>query len=139
PKKLFLISGNQLEINYLNFVADEMDEDFQAIINLEINEHLPVHSKPEIKARISKPDYVKKVTKMLHHIQMGNIYEANFCQEFFAENALIHPLHTYLKLNVISSPPFAVFLKMTDLFLMSASPERFVRKQGKKIISQPIK
>lgn len=76
---------------------------------------------------------------MLYHIQMGDIYEANFCQEFYAENTVIHPLETYLKLNAISSSPFAVFLKLTDLFLLSASPERFIRKQGNKIISQPIK
>lgn len=70
---------------------------------------------------------------------MGDIYEANFCQEFYAENAVINPLERYLKLNAISSPPFAVFLKLTDLYLLSASPERFIRKQDNKIISQPIK
>lgn len=139
PKKLFFLNGNQLEVSYLNFVADEMEEDLHAIKNFKIEAHPPVSKVPEIKARIPKPDYFKKVSQMLYHIQMGDIYEANFCQEFYAENTIIHPLETYLKLNTISSPPFAVFLKLTNLFLLSASPERFIRKQGNKIISQPIK
>jgi para-aminobenzoate synthetase component 1 len=33
---------------------------------------------------------------MLVHIQQGNIYEANFCMEFFAENATINPLINFL-------------------------------------------
>jgi para-aminobenzoate synthetase component 1 len=139
PKKLFFLNGTQLEISYLNLVADEMEEDFQAIKDFKLEKQARVPKVPEIKARIPKEDYLKKVSSMLHHIQMGDIYEANFCQEFFAENADIHPLETYLKLNAISTPPFAVFLKLTDLFLLSASPERFIRKEGNKIISQPIK
>jgi para-aminobenzoate synthetase component I len=139
PKKLFFLNGNHLELSYLNLVADEMESDLQAIKNYKVEGHPSVSEVPEIKARISKPDYLKKVTQMLHHIQMGDIYEANFCQEFYAEDAKIQPVETYLKLNAISSPPFAVFLKLTDLYLLSASPERFIRKEGKKIISQPIK
>lgn len=76
---------------------------------------------------------------MLEHIHRGDIYEANFCMEFFAENAVIHPTEIFQKLNAISTPPFAVFLKNNQQFLCSASPERYLRKQGSKIISQPIK
>jgi para-aminobenzoate synthetase component 1 len=60
---------------------------------------------------------------MLHHIQQGDLYEANFCMEFYAENAIIDPLDKFLKLNEISQPPFAVFLKQSPI-LLSASPER---------------
>src|SRR5690606_11612821 len=73
------------------------------------------------------------------HIHRGDVYEANFCQEFYALNAVIDPVQTYNKLNSISKPPFATFLKMDDKYLLSASPERYLKKEGKKIISQPIK
>jgi len=76
---------------------------------------------------------------MLSHIHRGDIYEANFCQEFYAEEALIHPLEIYTKLNAISKTPFAAFLKFNDKYLLSASPERYIKKNGNKIISQPIK
>ena len=43
---------------------------------------------------------------MLEHIHRGDIYEANFCMEFYAKNAQIEPLEIYQKLNAISEPPF---------------------------------
>ena len=76
---------------------------------------------------------------MLAHIHRGDIYEANFCQEFYAENTTINPLEIYNKLNAISTPPFATFLKQNDKYLLSASPERYLKKEGQKVISQPIK
>jgi hypothetical protein len=36
--------------------------------------------------------------------------------EFYAENAIIDPLDKFLKLNEISQPPFAVFLKQPPIF-----------------------
>jgi para-aminobenzoate synthetase component 1 len=76
---------------------------------------------------------------MLEHIYRGDIYEANFCQEFYIKNTQINPLETYWKLNSISKPPFATFIKLNDKYLLSASPERYLKKTGTKIISQPIK
>ncbi len=138
PKKLFLLKGNSFEIKYLHLCDDEIDEDLDAILNTTIFQDL--ESKPlQIQARISKEEYLKKVTSMLNYIHRGDIYEANFCMEFFAENAQINPLDVYQKLNAISEPPFAVFLKNNKQFLMSASPERYIRKEGEKLISQPIK
>jgi len=76
---------------------------------------------------------------MLEYIHRGDIYEANFCMEFFAENAVIDPLDCFLKLNAISLPPFAVFFKAGHHFLLSASPERYLKKEGNQLVSQPIK
>jgi para-aminobenzoate synthetase component 1 len=92
-----------------------------------------------IKQRISKEKYLEKVFKMLEHIHRGDIYEANFCMEFYAENVQIEPLDVYQKLNAISESPFAVFFKNDKQYLMSASPERYLKKQETKVISQPIK
>jgi para-aminobenzoate synthetase component 1 len=138
PKKLFLLKGNQLEIQYLNMCDDEADEDFE-----EINIQCPVFSVQDsqitIQQRISKANYLEKAAKILEHIHHGDIYEANFCMEFFAENATIDPIEKFIKLNEISLPPFAVFFKKNSHFLLSASPERYLKKEGELIISQPIK
>src|SRR5690606_8230235 len=48
-------------------------------------------------------------------------------------------LEIYQKLNNISKPPFATFIKLDDKYVLSASPERYLKKIGSKIISQPIK
>jgi len=75
----------------------------------------------------------------LSHIHRGDIYEANFCQEFYSENSTINPVEVYQHLNEISKPPFATFLKLKDKYLLSASPERYLKKDGNNMISQPIK
>ena len=59
--------------------------------------------------------------------------------EFFAENAIINPMEKFLKLNEISKSPLAVYFKNNKQFLLSASPERYLKKEGELIISQPIK
>jgi len=137
PKKLFLIKGNQLEIHYLRLCDEEIEIDFSAISNY--NPQATNHKPLEIKQRISKESYIEKATEMLQHIHRGDIYEANFCMEFYAENASVAPLEVYQKLNSISKPPLATFFKNNHHYLLCASPERYIRKEGNKVISQPIK
>ena len=139
PKKLFFLKGNSVELHYLNMVDDEMDTDFETIENFENLDISSSKSPIKIHLRIHKDEYFEKLEKMLAHIHRGDIYEANFCQEFYAENTTINPLEIYNKLNTISTPPFATFLKQNDKYLLSASPERYLKKEGQKVISQPIK
>lgn len=137
PKKLFLIKGNTVEICYLNMCDDEINSDWEEILKASRNSN--AESAVKIQQRVSKESYVYKVSEMLTHIHRGDIYEANFCMEFYAENAFINPLEKYQKLNTISKPPFAVFFKNDRQYVLSASPERYLRKEENKIISQPIK
>ncbi|MCK4562489.1 MAG: chorismate-binding protein, partial [Flavobacteriaceae bacterium] len=138
PKKIFFLKGNHLEVQYLEAYENEIENDLENIRNT--NKALKQVQQPiQIKQRISKSEYSKKLKNILNHIHRGDIYEVNFCQEFYAENITINPLPVYQELNKISTPPFATFLKIKDRFLLSASPERFVKKEGTKIISQPIK
>ncbi len=142
PKKIFILKEDKLEIQYLMLCDDEVEEDFEEIVNIQ-NETFVTLSDPgasgEVKQRISKEIYVQKVNKILEHIHIGDMYEANFCMEFYAENANINPLEKFQKLNEISQAPFTVFFKNNKQYLLSASPERYVTKVGDKIISQPIK
>lgn len=140
PQKIIFIKGNEVVLSYLRMVDDEIEDDFQQIINGEFD--IDDSNKSEglkVKLRIHKDEYREKVTKVIDHIKRGDIYEANFCQEFYVENAQINPIDTYRHLNRISQPPFATFFKNDELYLLSASPERYIRKEGCKIISQPIK
>lgn len=144
PKKLLLLKGNELEIQYLRMVDDEIETDLDTIHSF--SETLDISEKKDnscgkikISLGMTKDVYKEKVALMLAHIQRGDIYEANFCQEFFAKDSCIDPLYTYHHLNDISEPPFATFFKNQGTYLLSASPERYLRKEGCKIISQPIK
>ncbi len=94
---------------------------------------------PQIKSRFSKAEYLETVKQIQQHILRGDCYEINFCQEFYAENFEINPLDIYLKLSHISPNPFAAFYKLNEKYLLCSSPERYLKKQGDKILSQPIK
>ncbi|RAJ17184.1 para-aminobenzoate synthetase component 1 [Olleya aquimaris] len=139
PKKLFLFKDDTVTMQYLKMVDDEFDSDLKAICHFEDEERSNLPNDIKIHLRIHKDEYFNKIETMLQHIHRGDIYEANFCQEFYADNTTINPLDTYKKLNAISRPPFATFLKCNDKYLLSASPERYIKKEGTKIISQPIK
>lgn len=145
PQKIIFIKGNTIEFQYLKMIDDELEEDFEEIY--QANPTVYTSSSPKtydkesikIKLRIHKDEYHKKVSKVLEHIHRGDIYEANFCQEFYSENTSINPYEIYTHLNHISEPPFATFLRNEHLFLLSATPERYIRKEGNSVISQPIK
>ncbi len=138
PKKVFLLKGNQLEMQYLTMCDDEVEEDFGEIVKSQKPKAKSQES-IDIEQRISKGKYLEKVSKILEHIHRGDIYEANFCMEFFAKNATINPLENFVKLNEISKSPLAVYFKNNNHFLLSASPERYLKKEGELLISQPIK
>jgi para-aminobenzoate synthetase component 1 len=138
PKKIFLLKGNQLEIQFLNMCDDEVEDDFEEILKLVLNND-STPSAVVVQQRVSKQNYIEKVSKLLEYIHQGDLYEANFCMEFFAENAIINPLGKFLRLNAISQAPFTVFFKNNKQFLLSASPERYLKKEGENLISQPIK
>ena len=143
PKKIFLLKGTVLETQYLNVVEEELIQDIKAIQSLVLEPFettvVSEENAIKIKLTIHKDDYFKKINTLLAHIHKGDIYEANFCQEFYARSSLDNPLHVYEQLNAISKPPFATFLKVYDKYLISASPERYIKKEGLKIMSQPIK
>ncbi|UKJ06527.1 anthranilate synthase component I family protein [Solitalea lacus] len=92
-----------------------------------------------IQSRISREHYIQKVAKVIEHINRGDIYEMNLCQEFYAENCQINPLQIWKKLNGLSPTPFASFFKHNEHYILCASPERYLQKKGTQLISQPIK
>ena len=92
-----------------------------------------------VKASISKEKYIDTVNVLRQHIIKGDCYEINYCQEFSVHNAVINPLYTYSRLVHLSPNPFAALYKLKDKYCICASPERYLKKSGVKIISQPIK
>lgn len=93
----------------------------------------------KIEQKLSKAQYIEKINALKNHIIRGDIYEVNFCQEFFATHAIIDPVKTFEDLNHISPTPFAGYFKIYHQYILSATPERFLCKRGNKLISQPIK
>ena len=89
--------------------------------------------------RITKADYLAKTQALQQHIARGDIYEVNFCMELYAEDTKIEPHTLFYELNEKAKPPFAAFVQIDDKYLISSSPERFLKRVGNRLISQPIK
>lgn len=94
---------------------------------------------PLLQARTGKADYLEHAGKLIAHIHRGDIYEINYCMEYFAENVRIDPVSVYLRLNALTEAPFSALYKHGDSWLMCGSPERFMQKRDGRISSRPIK
>jgi len=89
--------------------------------------------------RFARSEYLSTVETLRRHILRGDCYEINFCQEFFAQPASIDPLTTWRALSQASPNPFAAYYRLDHRYLLCASPERFLKKSGDQLFSQPIK
>ncbi len=135
PKIVIECRNNEAVISCINFSPQKI---FAEIENFKIDENQN-NLHVELTPRISKENYLTIISQLQKHILRGDCYEINFCQEFFAEEAVIAPLDVYNKLSSISPAPFSAFYKVHDKYLFCASPERYLKKTGNKIIAQPIK
>ena len=119
--------------------AQDHESIFDAISQTRIREDGEGNPKINLQAKIAEAAYIDIVKDLQRHILRGDCYEINFCQEFFAAGVLLDPLQTYLHLSRISPSPFAAFYKLEDRYLLSASPERFLCREGNRLISEPMK
>jgi para-aminobenzoate synthetase component 1 len=92
-----------------------------------------------VRPRQSIQEYLYAVNELKKHIKAGDIYEINYCQEFYAKDVRLNPEDIYWRLNDLTKAPFSAFYKMEDKFALCGSPERFLKKEGGKLKSQPIK
>ncbi len=91
-------------------------------------------------AKFSKAEYLSAVKTLKAEITLGNVYEANLCQEFVIPNLPIdEPLRLFSRLNKIAKTPFAAYFRCHQHHLCSASPERFLQHSNGALFSQPIK
>lgn len=87
----------------------------------------------------TKENYLNAVEALKSHIAKGNCYEVNYCTQFFATEVQINPVQLFQELIKLSPTPFACFYKFNNQYVISASPERYLKKIDNKLISQPIK
>lgn len=140
PRYIFLLRNNKLDIGWRTEYSNE-DEIIRIAAEIEnIEPYSPGKSNPvNITGKTGRSDYLKSFKRIKKHIERGDIYEVNFCNEFFSSNTTIDPAGIWLKLNEESPMPFSCFYRLENRYLLCASPERFMKKTGNTIISQPIK
>ena len=136
PQTILFISDKDLIVETF-FPKEEIDKMIEDIKN---EKPTSSHCQSiELTPRENKEQYLQKIRKIKNHIQRGDIYEMNYCQELYSKDIHINPEKVFLELNKSSKAPFSVYFKYNDKYLLCSSPERFLQKKGDRIISQPIK
>lgn len=135
PEIVLYYKDGQLHIESLT------DEPQTVWATISTSEPVKHHAGPNISltSRIDKDTYLKRIETLRGHIAAGDVYEINFCQEYYAEDVEADLFDLYQQLNDITHAPFSALFKHGNVQAISASPERFLAKRGNKLISQPIK
>jgi len=136
PEVVLQLHNNAL---FIGSVANNHQQLFDEICAIQVNTITPPSSLTTIHSRISRDEYIQTVQQLQQHILRGDCYEINFCQEWVAEQVVIDPLQVYCALSDASPNPFAAYYKTNDRYLLCASPERYLKKTGNQVFSQPIK
>ena len=137
PKRLWVIKENRVEAHYLS--PYQPNDDWEQIMSTPDRYAISIEKEVFMQHRISKADYLTKTYALQQHIARGDIYEVNFCMELYADDANIEPHTLFQELNEKAKPPFAAFVQIDNKYLLSSSPERFLKRVGDRLISQPIK
>lgn len=132
----YVLQLNQRELRIGSFKNDQ-ELLFREILSAAKQED--EHTRVQVKERMSREEYISTIHKVQQHILRGDCYELNYCMEFYAEEAVINPVQVYQSLTAVSPNPFSAFYKVNNSYLLCASPERFLRKKGSRLLSQPIK
>ncbi len=143
PRLVIAVSGNICTVDYFSYLdsREEVERTVRSLFSSE-KDKISVPSKARnfrIDKRITKETYIDKINLIKHHIQVGDIYELNFCQEFYVNDCDISPEQLFQELYESARMPFSCYYVYKNKYLLCASPERFLKKTGNKILSQPIK
>jgi para-aminobenzoate synthetase component I len=143
PDLFFFVPAVVLKLQHENLEITCNDQSNPEDIYRELNAVLPVEPTTtpalNIQSRLSRDEYIHIIQQLKQHIQRGDCYEINYCQEFYATGVQVDPVSLYRQLTTVSPNPFACYYKHESQYLLCASPERFLQKKAGTLISQPIK
>ncbi|MEZ0343416.1 MAG: aminodeoxychorismate synthase component I [Caldimicrobium sp.] len=87
---------------------------------------------------ISKEEYIQALSKIKDYIASGDTYQVNFTVKFkflFEGN----PFELFQALLFSQRCEYACYFPAGDYLILSFSPELFLRKRGKELLSSPMK
>jgi para-aminobenzoate synthetase component I len=89
--------------------------------------------------KTSRERYLARTQELLRHIQLGDIYEVNYCTTREACSPGWDVYSAFGRLLERTEAPFAGFYRLGHRFALCASPERFLAFDGDRVMAQPMK
>lgn len=139
PRFLLILRQKELRISGPSLTENEARAIHRECLAQPLPPALNTSPVPALDAHLDRNGYLAAVKALQEHIRKGDCYEVNFCREQFAHTRIGDPLALFLRLNALSPSPFAAYYRQGARYLACSSPERFLRKKGDTVISQPIK
>jgi para-aminobenzoate synthetase component I len=139
PESIFFIPEIKIEILVDQVIIHHPDpqrifEEIRAF-----NQNAVKNPSLEITALTGRNTYFENVKAIQNNIVEGDMYELNYCMGFEFGGKTWDPIQGFFELMEKSPMPFSAFFKTESKYLICASPERFLKKTGDKLIAQPIK
>ena len=91
-----------------------------------------------LKANFSHEGYLEAVETAREYICAGDIFQVNLSQRLDVD-LTIPPYQLYKRLRAINPAPFANYFNFDGVSIVGASPERFLKVQGDRVETRPIK
>jgi para-aminobenzoate synthetase component 1 len=136
PEKLWLLKNNTLTALY---ACDDNAEDDFAMMQLSVESVVTKPLSINLNSTTTKDNYLKRGAALQQHILRGDIYEVNYCMEWYAKQVDVNPKSLFSSLNAVAKTPFSAYLNINNVHLVCASPERFLSRTDAQVVSQPIK
>jgi para-aminobenzoate synthetase component I len=135
PEVVITLQADGIRIGSLGPAPETIWQAILAAIPLEPIPQAPIVFEP----RFTREEYLGTIGALREHILRGDCYEINFCQEFYARQATLDPWAAWQALSKASPNPFSAFYRLGERYLLCASPERYLKRTGSILLSQPIK
>ncbi len=89
-------------------------------------------------SNMSVSKYISSIEKIKNYIKEGHVYQINFSHRFEIKGEF-QPYDIFLKIKKVNPAPYSAYFNCGDFILISNSPELFLKKNGNKIITKPMK
>jgi para-aminobenzoate synthetase component 1 len=90
------------------------------------------------RSSLDRDAFQARVRTILHHLGEGDCYQVNLTRQLVADGEA-DPLALFAAVERSNPAPHSALLRIGDMSLVSASPERFLRADGAAIETRPIK
>ncbi|CDF59394.1 aminodeoxychorismate synthase component I [Thermobrachium celere] len=130
----FIIVDNRNNITYV--VTDDKDiiNKIKDINYIEPDEDIDVN----LKSNFEFEEYCRAVERVREYIRCGDVYQVNISHQFYGRGKL-NPIYIYSKFRRANYGPYNALIRVKDKYILSTSPEQFLRKRGDLITTRPIK
>ena len=100
----------------------------------------PIPAVTKFGSNMTDAEYLQKVAHIIEKIKAGELYQANLTRKFYGEfETAPDAFNIFCKLAEISPAPYSAFMRMGDIYIISASPEKFITMENGFVTSTPIK